>query len=146
MHLAPTTHHRLPSAADALAGPAEALHLITIAMRRPRRDETIVLLLDHRRCGLGLVVVAGTSAPDDVVAVVERLVEPAVHGGRVGSMVVGTIRASPAARPTRPDSDVDRWLEMSDLAERAGVELVEWFVLADDVSCPRDLLGEAPRW
>ena len=34
-----------------------------------------------------------------------------------------------------------------------GVELVEWFVIGGDTptvaanaSCPRDLLGESPRW
>ena len=26
------------------------------------------------------------------------------------------------------------------------MELLEWFVIADEVSCPRDLLGEPPRW
>ena len=42
--------------------------------------------------------------------------------------------------------DIDRWLEMSDLAEQSVVELLEWFVVGDEVSCPRDQLGEAPRW
>ncbi len=42
--------------------------------------------------------------------------------------------------------DVDRWLELSDLAEQAGVELLEWFVIGDAITCPRDLLGEPPRW
>ncbi len=35
---------------------------------------------------------------------------------------------------------------MSDLTSAAGVELVEWFVIGDDIHCPRDLLGEPPRW
>ena len=43
-------------------------------------------------------------------------------------------------------TDVDRWLEMSDIAEQVGVELIEWFVIGGDVTCPRDQLGEPPRW
>jgi hypothetical protein len=35
---------------------------------------------------------------------------------------------------------------MSDIAEQAGVELLEWFVISGDVTCPRDQLGEPPRW
>jgi hypothetical protein len=35
---------------------------------------------------------------------------------------------------------------MSDVTSAAGVELVEWFVIGDDIHCPRDLLGESPRW
>jgi hypothetical protein len=42
--------------------------------------------------------------------------------------------------------DVDRWLEASDLLEGYGLELLEWFVIGDRTWCPRDLLGEPPRW
>ncbi len=52
--------------------------------------------------------------------------------------------SAPAGGPL--EGDGDRWLEMSDLTSAAGVELVEWFVIGDDIHCPRDLLGEPPRW
>ena len=35
---------------------------------------------------------------------------------------------------------------MSDIAEHVGVELLEWFVFGNAVTCPRDRLGEPPRW
>jgi hypothetical protein len=38
---------------------------------------------------------------------------------------------------------------MSDVAEQVGVEVLEWFVIGNsgrDVTCPRDQLGEPPRW
>ncbi len=44
------------------------------------------------------------------------------------------------------DADIDRWFEMSHLAEQAGIELVEWFVVGRSITCPRDLIGAAPRW
>ena len=74
---------------------------------------------------------------------IECLLDPDRHGGRVGAMIVASVR--PAHHD--PDaSDIDRWLEMSDLTEQAGIELLEWFVISEGVSCPRDLLGEPPRW
>ena len=42
-----------------------------------------------------------------------------------GALVVASVR--PHGRPL--DADEDRWFEASDLAEDAGVELIEWFVL-----------------
>jgi hypothetical protein len=63
--------------------------------------------------------------------------------------VVATVR--PGGGPQADDAD--RWLEASDIADDLGVELVEWFVIGGDrpsvaanASCPRDLLGEVPRW
>ena len=70
---------------------------------------------------------------------------PRRHGratGRLGALVLATVRPGQGALA----GDGDRWLEMSDLASAAGVELVEWFIIGADIHCPRDLLGEPPRW
>ena len=40
----------------------------------------------------------------------------------------------------------DRTVQMSEIAELSGVEVLEWFVIDRAVSCPRDRLGEPPRW
>jgi len=143
MHLVPV-HGRLPRAGiDPINDADTAFITVSMAVHRPLRHETIVALLDDARCGLGVVIVSETHNCDAVIEVVECLVDPTAHGGRVGALIVASVRPDRAA----PDeSDIDRWLEMSDLTEQAGIELLEWFVIADDVSCPRDLLGESPRW
>lgn len=139
-------HHRLPRAGlDPFSDAAEAFATSALAIHRPLRDETIVLALDEARRGLAIVVVSGTEAPDDVVHVVE-CVTRGVHGERLGAIVVTSVRTTLLDDGRNGDSDIDRWLEMSDLAEDAGVELLEWFVVDRSVRCPRDDLGEAPRW
>ena len=142
--------HRLPRAAvDPIDSPRAALAVVDLALRRPLTHETIALVLDHDRRGRTIVVVDGTGEPDAVVDVVERVAESIAATGHPGSLVVATVRPGGGAEP----GDEDRWLEASDLADSLGVELVEWFVIGGDrptvaanASCPRDLLGEPPRW
>ena len=142
----PAVHHRLPRAGIDTIGCAEtALLTLAMAIEQPLRAETVALLLDDQRRGIAVAVVSGTHQPDDVLEVVECFTRSAAHGGRVGSIVVATVRPQ-AIDGFAADTDVDRWLEMSEIAEQAGVELLEWFVIAGDVTCPRDRLGEPPRW
>jgi len=142
----PAVHHRLPRAGiDTISCAETALLTLAMAIQQPLRAETVALLLDDQRRGIAVAVVSGTHQPDDVLEVVECFTRSATHGGRVGSIVVATVRPATTDEGTG-DTDIDRWLEMSDIAEQAGIELLEWFVIAGDVTCPRDRLGEPPRW
>ena len=140
--------HQPPRAGvDPIASAGAALAVIQLAMHRPVRSETIALVLgdDHR--GRSIVVVDGTDDPDAVVAVVERLADTIAVSGRDGALVVASIRPGRGLVP----GDVDRWLEASGIADDAGVDLLEWFVVDGHAGtgtawCPRDLLGEPPRW
>lgn len=151
-------HHRCPRAGvDPIRSAPDALAVVTMALHLPPRPETIALVLDDRRCGSALVVVDGTTEPDSFVEVVECLARAAAARGadRVGSLVVATVRPTIADEDAR-GGDVDRWLDASDTAATHGVELLEWFVVGPPVvvgptghvvaRCPRDDLGEPPRW
>lgn len=165
-----STHQRLPRAGiDPITSPDVALLTVAMAAHHPPRAETIAVLLDDVRRGVAIVVVSDTTRPDDVLEVVECLTRPAAHGGRVGALVLASVRPTPTHAEGSTcddvhrrelgcelgceldctcecDRDVERWLELSDIAEQAGVELLEWFVITGEVTCPRDRLGEAPRW
>lgn len=140
--------HRAPRAGiDPVESAPAALAVIQLAMRLPPTNETIALVLDDDHRGRTIVVVDGTEHPDSVLDVVERLVDSIVASGRDGSLVLASIR--PDRGPL--EGDGDRWLEASELADAAGVELLEWFVIdgapgSGTAWCPRDLLGEPPRW
>jgi hypothetical protein len=124
---------------SAIIHPPQALAVLRLARHHPARHETIVLLLDGERRGLGLIVVAGTDHPDAVITVVDRVCDPAVHDGRVSSVVVASVRPADVHDP-------ERWMELAWSAEQHGVELLEWFVDDAVVSCPRDSLGAPRRW
>jgi len=144
----PQHTRRLPRAGvDPIADEATALALLHVAAAQPRRHETIFVLLDDARRGIGLVVVSDTTDADAVVDVAERILDPAVHGGRVAGAIVASVRPRPCARAAADMlDDAQRWLDLDDVADIAGVELVEWFVLGDGVSRPRELVSEPPRW
>jgi hypothetical protein len=134
--------HRAPrGGVDPLRTADDALAIIDLARRVPVVHETIVLPLDAERRGANIVVVSDTTSPDAVVGVVECLALVAA-GAFLPELVVASVR------PGRPVElvDADRWLEIDAIARAHGVGLVEWFVLADTVGCPRDLLGAAARW
>ena len=142
----PAVHHRLPRAGvDRISCAETALLMLAMAIQQPLRAETVTLLLDAERRGIAVAVVSGTHQPDDVLEVVECFTRSAAHGGRVGGIIVASVRPEVSDEDTVA-TDVDRWLEMSDIAEQVGVELLEWFVINGDVTCPRDQLGEPPRW
>lgn len=142
--------HRVPRASiDPIDAPRAALAVVDLAMQHPPTAETIALVLDDDRRGRTIVVVDGTVEPDAVLDVVERVASSIAVTGRTGKLVLATVR--PGGGPF-PDDD-DRWIEASELADDYGVELVEWFVIGGDrptvganATCPRDLLGEVPRW
>jgi hypothetical protein len=120
-----------------------ALAVITAAMNHPPRPQVIVLVLDPDLHGHAVVIVDGTDSPDAVIDVLEVLAEGAAEASHAASLVVAAVRPSYDALP----GDSDRWLELCEIAETHGCELLEWFVLSDDVAwCPRDLLAEPPRW
>ena len=140
---------RLPRAGvDAIDQEATALAVVRTVAAWPPRPETILVLLDDARCGIGLVVVSDTVDPDAVLEVAERIRDPAVHDGRVAAAVVASVRPGHGREaPDRHDlGDADLWLDLDEIAAASGVELVEWFVVDGGVSRPRELVNAPPRW
>ena len=120
-----------------------ALGTILAAAHQPARPEVIVLLLTPDLLDPSVVVVDGTTSPDAVVEVMELVAEAAAEAGREHAIVIASVRPDDGPLP----GDVDRWTELTDLADTHGCELVEWFVISDQVAwCPRDFLVEPPRW
>lgn len=122
-----------------------ALDLLANIASCPLVPETLVIGLDPGLRGRSILVVDGTLHPDALLEAVDTVI-----GSRRGRPP-STAGESLLAATVRPgghvfDSDVDRWLEASWATDAVGVELLEWFVIGDGITCPRDLLGERPRW
>jgi len=131
-------------AVDEIDGAGRALAVFEMALESPLRHDTLALLLDRHHRGRAVLQVHRTVARDAVLNVLDTVVAAACGEPDLAAVVLASVR--PGAAFDDPD-DVDRWLEMSDAADEAGLELLEWFVIGPGgVSCPRDLIGEPPRW
>ena len=84
-----------PASTDQLA-PSRRCTMLSIAIQRPLRAETVVLLLDDQRRGVAIAVVSGTHRPDDVLEVVECLT-------RAPPTAAGSARSSSPACARRSD-------------------------------------------
>lgn len=138
-----TDVHRLPfGGSTPIDTPYLALSALSRYVHSPLVLETLVLTLDPERRPTGLLQVAGRPDPEHVVGVVEHLAACAVANEERGGVVIATVRPRRGAELT----DVERWIDLDTILGDAGIELLEWWVIGDEVVSPRDLLGEAPRW
>lgn len=135
--------HRLPRARiDPIDTPYCALSMIIELMNQTLRFETIVLMLDHERRGLSVIVVGDTDDADSMVGVIDSIADQARQHDEVDALIVASVR--PDGGPEY--DDLDRWADAAELCDDAGLELVEWFVLGTTITCPRELCGDPPRW
>jgi hypothetical protein len=123
---------------DPIDSRADALAVLCLAA--PYGNDTVAILLDAQRRGIGIVVVTGTLDPDALFRVIDLCIQARYTD--LAGLVLAT---------SRPDGDMEaadreRWIEATSYCDDAGIELVEWFVIGEHVACPRDLAGEPPRW
>ena len=139
-----TLHH--PSAPPArLTDGVAALQLVDLAVSRPLRSETVIFLADDAHLGHTCFVVSGTSAADDVLDVAALVVEVAERSPAVHAVVLATVR--PVEPIASGRSDLDRGLELLELFEAGGLELLDWFVISPDgASSLREGTGLPPLW
>src|SRR4051812_45887331 len=116
----------------------EALTVARRVTSRPARPETVALLLDDCCVCRACVVVEGTTEPDDVLSLARLLAEASEREASPPAVVLAPVPrpaldvAATVARRGRERArdDVDRLLELLELFDGVGVELVDWFVLA----------------
>ena len=122
---------------------AHALAVINAQPPPPATTQITVLALDDKHRAVGLMTVA--DPPDrDAVVTVASLVAGAHDRTRTARDAV--VLAS--FRPTDDAvlSDIDRWIECSDIFDDANIDLLEWFVIGRHVTCPREFTPERARW
>lgn len=131
------------SAPPAVRSAAAATRLLRPLVEPPAAPHTLAFLLDHRWVGGLIVAVEHTHLPEHLLGVVEVMALAGARTPPMRSLVVATVRPDEGLRV----GDGDLWLDASHTAQLHGVRLVEWFVVGPQgFQCPRDLLGEPPRW
>ncbi len=127
---------------DPLRTSVDALLLIMLLLDTDAQDETMVFVLDDARRGIGIMRVTGTGDPDSLLGVVDSVAEASQSSPGAAGLILVSARASSAISV----DDLRRWHEADESCSDANLDLVEWFVVSTEVSCPRELCGVAPRW
>ncbi len=144
--------HRTAARDLRITGADQALDVVRLAASEPRRPETVALLLDDGHVGRTCFVVDGTTNPDDVVEVARLVAEVAEREAVVHAVVLASIRLGVPAPDERGHDgarrdDLDRWLELLDLFDDIGVELLDWYVVAGGQSMSlRSATGMPTLW
>lgn len=120
-----------------------ALFLLGLAIEGPAEPEILAFMLDDHGMGGLVLAFTNTESPDTMLHIVDVMSLAAEGLEEVTSLVVASVRPGGGIVP----GDLDRWLEASTLCAERSLQLTEWFVIGDmGPVCPRDLLGEPPRW
>jgi hypothetical protein len=127
---------------DPLRTSVDALLLIMLLLDTDAQDETMVFVLDDARRGIGIMRVTGTGDPDSLLGVVDSVAEASQSSPGAAGLILVSARASSAISV----DDLRRWHEADESCSDADLDLIEWFVVSTEVSCPRELCGVAPRW
>ena len=127
---------------DPITTDATARSLVTALCRPPCRDAVMVVTLDARHCGLGILRVADNGDPRMLLGVAQYIAR--IRSSRCAAVVLVSSRRHRSVWP----GDVDVWLELSEMFDDGEIDLREWYVAsrAGGIECPRDLFGEPPRW
>ena len=127
---------------DPLRTSVDALLLIMLLLDTDAQDETMAFVLDDARRGIGVIRVTGTGDPDSLLGIVDSVAEASRSSPAAAGLILVSARATSAISV----SDLRRWHEADESCADADLDLIEWFVVSTEVSCPRELCGVAPRW
>lgn len=134
---------------DPIDSEAIARRLLRGLAAWPPRHETIAILLRPDRCGVAILTVDGTTCPDAVFDVAATVLSTWADDPSIRAVILASIRPV----PPDPDpgrlvhlDDLDRWIELDEQFRLTPLELVDWFVVDSGVTCPRELVGDPPRW
>ena len=128
---------------DPITDPRTALDLFQLAAPPPMAWETIVVPVDQRYIGEGVIIVKHTTADTSLVPIVDCFARCADQGFPPRGLIVASFRPG----GTVDDFDEVEWLDADDAAASHGSELIEWFVIGSGrVWLPRSMAGAESRW
>lgn len=123
---------------DPITSLLDALSVVSLSLRRPRRNDTVVLALDAQRRGLHLFRTVPMCAEALHRIVSQCSVVSGIHG-----VVITSVRN----RSPLEASDQQLIVTARHTLSAAGIELVDWVVLgAGGLYCPRTLCGMPDPW
>lgn len=125
---------------DPITSATQALSVFSLAITRPLRPETLVLMMNHDHRGIGLFALNNGG---DLRSLIDHIV------GRCAAEHLARAVAIASVRPQWQSQFHcgNEWTTARDICQRAEVQLIDWFVVGrHGVHCPRIFAHEPGEW
>ena len=123
---------------DPITSLIEALSVVSLALTRPRRNSTTVLVLDNQRRGIHLFRTTSLSKQS-----LHRIVHECSQVPFVDGIFIASVRTTSPVSPC----DIETLTNSVCTLSAAGIQLVDWAVVgAGGLYCPRTLMNLPDPW
>jgi len=131
---------------DPITSASAALTVFSLAITRPLRPETLVLMMrkDHR--GVGLVAL---ETGEHLSLLIDDVISHCVSQVSAQAVAIASVRPQWPARLDGAGAldGADELAGARDSCHRAGIQLVDWFIVANHgVHCQRVINREGSLW
>lgn len=125
---------------DPINSATQALSVFSLAITRPLRSETFVLMMDRHHRGVGLIAL---NDGGDLRTIIDHIVGKCAAENTARAVAIASVRP----RGQSPVHYGSEWSTARNICQRAGVQLVDWFIVScRGVHCPRFVTGEPTAW
>ncbi len=125
---------------DPVTSATQALSVFSLAITRPLRPETLVLMMNQNHRGIGLFAL---NNGDDLGSLIDHIVGRCATEHLAHAVAIASVR--PQWQPQFHRGN--EWTTARDICQRAGVQLVDWFVVSrHGVHCPRIVAHDPGGW
>lgn len=125
---------------DPINSATQALSVFSLAITRPLRSETVVLMMNRHHRGVGLFAL---NDGGDLRTLIDHIVGKCAAENTAHAVAIASVRP-------RGQSQVhygSEWSTARNICQRAGLQLVEWFIVSrHGVHCPRIFLNQSEVW
>lgn len=125
---------------DPISSATQALSVFSLAVTRPLRPETLVLMMSEDHRGIGLFAV---NSGNDLGLLINDIVGRCAAENSARAIAIASVRPN---WQSRSDCAIE-WTTASDICERAGVQQVDWFIVGRSrVLRPRTFVHKSDAW
>lgn len=125
---------------DLITSATQALSVFSLAIMRPLRPETLVLMMSHDRRGVGLFAL---NSGGDLRSLIDHVVGRCATEDTARAVAIASVRPQQQSH-FQCDNE---WTVSRNICQRAGIQLIDWFVIEPHgVHCPRIVAHEPSAW
>jgi hypothetical protein len=125
---------------DPINSATQALSVFSLAITRPLRPETLVLMMSHDHRGVGLIALNNGG---DLRSLIDHIVGKCAAENTARAVAIASVRPH---LHSQFHSAIE-WTKANEICQRAGVQLVDWFIIGrHGVNRPRIVAHEPDAW